>query len=455
MTSPPSPFLHGGVELAEEADLALVAETHRVADRNPLAGPGEGGPARAVEPLDQIGLDRRLRAAPDAAAAQTRRDHARIVDHELVARLQQVGQVAHRAILRRRARPHDQQPRGIARTRGAQRDPLGRQRKVEQVCAHVSAVIARQGPATGRPDDSSGGRSSNHEKNRLARSSVTYNAVFAGCPAFAGHDNRECMPSTAVIQVKRGIGDVVWHLPFIRAIAAATPERAVTFLTLPSTRAKDLLTAEPSVGEVIYFEHQGSELARGINLVQLVALMRARKFQRIWILDRTIRPASPPCSPASRSGSGRATAAAPPDHQCGDRSAPFQGTGDGLAARADESMNVPVASTEPDLKLPERCSPASRRAIRRRGRGSCSRSAARIRPRTGRTRIMRRCSTALRRRTSGTVFLIGGADNAARAQALIARSAGAPAVNACDLRSSRRRRCCALPTCSSGLTRAR
>ena len=65
------------------------------------------------------------------------------------------------------------------------------------------------------------------------------------------------MPSTAVIQVKRGIGDVVWHLPFIRAIAAATGERAVTFLTLPSTRAKDLLAAEPSVGEVIYFEHQG------------------------------------------------------------------------------------------------------------------------------------------------------------------------------------------------------
>jgi heptosyltransferase II len=28
---------------------------------------------------------------------------------------------------------------------------------------------------------------------------------------------------TAVIQVKPGIGDVIWHLPFIRAIAAATP----------------------------------------------------------------------------------------------------------------------------------------------------------------------------------------------------------------------------------------
>jgi ADP-heptose:LPS heptosyltransferase len=39
----------------------------------------------------------------------------------------------------------------------------------------------------------------------------------------------------------------------------------------------------------------------------------------------------------------------------------------------------------------------------------------------------------LRRRTSGTVFLIGGDDNHDRATALIARSAGAAAINACDL----------------------
>ena len=37
------------------------------------------------------------------------------------------------------------------------------------------------------------------------------------------------MPSTAVIQVKQGIGDAVWHLPFVRAIAGATAEGAVTF----------------------------------------------------------------------------------------------------------------------------------------------------------------------------------------------------------------------------------
>ena len=39
----------------------------------------------------------------------------------------------------------------------------------------------------------------------------------------------------------------------------------------------------------------------------------------------------------------------------------------------------------------------------------------------------------LRRRTRGTVFLIGGPANAAHAAELIAASAGAPAINACDL----------------------
>jgi len=95
---------------------------------------------------------------------------------------------------------------------------------------------------------------------------------------------------TAVIQVKPGIGDVI-NLPFIRAIAAATPGGAVTFFAPPSSAAKELLAAEPRVATAIYFEHFGSELRRGINLIRLVALMRRQSPSAIWILDRTIRPA--------------------------------------------------------------------------------------------------------------------------------------------------------------------
>ena len=99
------------------------------------------------------------------------------------------------------------------------------------------------------------------------------------------------MTPTAVIQVKQGIGDVIWHLPYVRAIAAAEPGSAITFLAPPTSHAKELLQAEPCVAEVIYFEHGGSQLRRGVNLIRLVALMRRARFAKIWILDRTVRPA--------------------------------------------------------------------------------------------------------------------------------------------------------------------
>lgn len=243
------------------------------------------------------------------------------------------------------------------------------------------------------------------------------------------------MASTAVIQVKQGIGDVVWHLPFIRAIAAATPEGVVTFLTLPSTRAKELLQAEPCVGEVVYFEHQGSDFARAVHLVRLTALLRARRFDRIWILDRTIRPAL-----AAR------LAGIPERIGPGDGPQRWLITNPGIEERhfraivTDwlrvflESMNVPVPSTEPDLKLP----PALLAAIGKR-------FSTLPRPWTvlalGGSHPAKDWPDAhwasfldtLRRRATGSVFIVGGADNAARAAALIARSAGAAAVDACDL----------------------
>jgi heptosyltransferase-2 len=101
----------------------------------------------------------------------------------------------------------------------------------------------------------------------------------------------DAVTAFAVIQVKPGIGDTLWHLPFVRAIAAAAPERKVTFLAPPSSLARELLIAEASVAEVLYFAHGGNELARGLNVIRLARLLRSRRFQRVYILDRTTRPA--------------------------------------------------------------------------------------------------------------------------------------------------------------------
>ena len=70
----------------------------------------------------------------------------------------------------------------------------------------------------------------------------------------------------AVIQVKRGIGDVIWHLPFIQAIAAVSTPAAKS----PSSRRRRAAPSNCSlpirgVAETIYFEHDGSEFKRAVN----------------------------------------------------------------------------------------------------------------------------------------------------------------------------------------------
>ena len=208
----------------------------------------------------------------------------------------------------------------------------------------------------------------------------------------------------------------------------------MTFLTLPSTHAKELLAAEPCVADVVYFEHNGSEVQRAFTWPRLSACC-ARPFPRAWILDRTTRPAL-----AAR------LAGIPERIGPGDGAQRWLITNTGIDPRHFHdmpiewlralmtAMNVPLASTEPDLKLPQ---------------ALLDGIAARYRAPTRPWAVLALGGShpakdwpeehwvtfldTLRRRTSGTVFLIGGPDNAARADELIALSAGAAAINACDL----------------------
>jgi heptosyltransferase-2 len=240
---------------------------------------------------------------------------------------------------------------------------------------------------------------------------------------------------TAVIQVKRGIGDVIWHLPYVRAIAATEPGGAVTFLAPPTSHANELLQAAPFIAEVTYFDHGGSELQRGLQLLRLVAMMRQARFRRIWILDRTIRPALAALLAGipERIGVGFA------------RQRPFI-TNPGIDERhfhempTDwlrallETMQVPLETTEPNLTLPA----ATLSALAQRFQG-CPRPwmvvalGASHPEKDWPAAHWAAFIDALRRRSEGTLFLIGGPENAAHAADLIAGSAGATAMNACDL----------------------
>jgi heptosyltransferase-2 len=239
----------------------------------------------------------------------------------------------------------------------------------------------------------------------------------------------------AVIQVKRGIGDVIWHLPFIQAIAAASPGRQVTFLAPPSSCAEQLLAADPSVAETIYFEHDGSEFRRAVNMLKLTALLRWEAFRQVWILDRTLRPALAArlAGVPERIGLGLGAQSLFISNPGIDRSHFHDQPVDWLKALM-AAMRVPLASTEPDLRLPpqtlaeigQKFADAPRPWI---ALGLGASHPDKDWPDAHWADFL----TGLRARVQGSVFFVGGSMNTARADRLIAQSTGAIAVNACDL----------------------
>ena len=160
----------------------------------------------------------------------------------------------------------------------------------------------------------------------------------------------------------------------------------MTFLAPPSSGAKELLAAEPSVAETVYFGNSGSELRRGLNQLLLIARLRRRHFRQIWILDRTIRPAlaAKLAGIPERIGLGlgpqRRFITNPGIDQSHFHDQPI----DWLIALM-AAMNVPLPTTEPDLPVPAATLARSAKDTDRIcGPGSCSAWAARIRTRIGR-----------------------------------------------------------------------
>jgi heptosyltransferase-2 len=235
--------------------------------------------------------------------------------------------------------------------------------------------------------------------------------------------------------VKPGIGDVIWHLPFIRAIAAGAPGGKVTFLVPPTSHARELLAAEPAVANVVYFQHAGSELRRGINLMRLAALLRRNRFHTLWILDRTVRPAIAAWLAAipERIGLGlgpqRWFITNPGIDQSHFHDLPM----DWLAALM-QAMDVPLPTREPALRVPEATLTAIAGKFSGRPRpwivlGLGASHPDKDWPDGHWAELLAR----LRRLTNGTVLLIGGDARVLRANDLIARSDGAQAINACGL----------------------
>ena len=177
-------------------------------------------------------------------------------------------------------------------------------------------------------------------------------------------------------------------------------------------------------------------MRRGINLVRLVALLRRNRFRTLWILDRTIRPALAAflAGIPERIGVGL-TAQRWFITNSGIAQSRFHDFPIDWLVTLLADLQVPLPTTEPNLRVP-----SDTLALIGKKFSACPRPWIVLGlggshpdkdwPNKHWTEFL----AALRGLTSGTVFLIGGAAHIGRAQNLIACTAGASAINACDLR---------------------
>src|SRR4029077_9586345 len=127
------------VEFAKEANFTFSAETHRIPDLKLLGRLHKSPPMRAVDPLVQRRLDRRLAAAsPDPPARQTGRDDLAVVDDQAVTGAQLIRQVTDGTVveLGNLTGPHHQEPCGVPRRCRPKGNAIRRQVEIKQICAH-------------------------------------------------------------------------------------------------------------------------------------------------------------------------------------------------------------------------------------------------------------------------------------------------------------------------------
>ncbi len=95
------------------------------------------------------------------------------------------------------------------------------------------------------------------------------------------------MARILVIQPLPGIGDMVWHLPFLHALACSAAE-PVHVLCKPCSAAPQLLKHDPAIAD-IHFIHRPGQHAGFRGLIRLARQIRQINPEQIWLLHDSTR----------------------------------------------------------------------------------------------------------------------------------------------------------------------
>lgn len=89
----------------------------------------------------------------------------------------------------------------------------------------------------------------------------------------------------------RGVGDLMWHLPTLRAIASRALEGKVLLAARPTSRARELLAGEPCIESIDYLDYRAGAFRHLAEIADFYRLCRQRRPRAVWILEKIDRPA--------------------------------------------------------------------------------------------------------------------------------------------------------------------
>ena len=94
---------------------------------------------------------------------------------------------------------------------------------------------------------------------------------------------------TAIISIYPGIGDIIWHLPFFRAIAKKLEKKRIYLFTRKTTLAKEILKYDKSIAKVYYLNETREFFNTITNFPKIIRILKKEKFETIWIFHRSPR----------------------------------------------------------------------------------------------------------------------------------------------------------------------
>jgi heptosyltransferase-2 len=94
---------------------------------------------------------------------------------------------------------------------------------------------------------------------------------------------------TLIIQPLPGIGDMVWHIPFIRAISEFEKSKNIDILTIKRSMADQLLASESYVSNVLWLDDVLKGKGRLSGILSLAKKLRSLNYAQVWILHKSYR----------------------------------------------------------------------------------------------------------------------------------------------------------------------